>query len=632
MVLCNTSRRRSLPGFPHKRVSRNVSAIALLFLPVLSPWPASREAALLFVRFRNLSELSALSVLHNTDSWRVFLPQSALLSIPIRIMSSRPNEKTAVSTTLAGLGATTQVAVAATDGIPIVNQVLAVLSNIIKLAQEIEKRRDALHELAETARSLGPSIAALSSEGELGGQVLLSIEALRTVLRAIETLFEKHKAKKAFHKALSYAFTTSKQIESLRQELSRAALQFQLVVALDSNARLTKANACLLESNALLRTTNAGVQEINVRVQEDSQYIGEFYRIQHCDVQERKLIVSHEVILTGYISKIYSAKVKGSVCILRCFERNSRVVREGESFWETKARREILEHDKLLEELSKVQASHPNIACLYGRSSGDGFERFNIMNLGCLPALNEQRVTPDWSWNIIRQVLDALCHLDQRGAIWHPEKSSPVFLDRAGTPIIGLNSDLRTVNMRSHQLQIDALGTLLEHGLRKCCPISHPSRPSDIMIVFGATPVPYLDHPTRYSIPRKLIPTLDDKMCGYLKTTLESCEDEFGMWVDTGPLVLRAAASRCAAVPNSYKQYTTSSGGRRDIAFMCHIQERGDEIHHLMACATVPAPEAAEMRTKLGIPLPIDSPDVETFISACNLATRISRNAHRPSC
>lgn len=160
-------------------------------------------------------------------------------------MTLRASDYPRASAALAGLSLTTQIAVAATDGIPIVKQVLAVVSRIVTLAEDIDQRREALHALADSARTLGQRIEAVVSDRELEGEMLQSVEAVHTVLRSIEAFFNKHRAKTRVQRALSYALTTSKHITGLSQELSGAVQNFLLIAALDTNTRVRENARCI---------------------------------------------------------------------------------------------------------------------------------------------------------------------------------------------------------------------------------------------------------------------------------------------------------------------------------------------------------------------------------------------------
>ncbi|EJD46736.1 hypothetical protein AURDEDRAFT_164188 [Auricularia subglabra TFB-10046 SS5] len=149
------------------------------------------------------------------------------------------------SAALAVVGLTTQIAFAGTDGIPIVKQIVGVAARIVTLAQDIEARRDALHTLVENARGLARTVAAVTSDREIEGEILVRLEALHCVLRSIETLLSEHTAKTRFQRALSYAFSVQKHIDRLRHELSCTLNEFLLVAALDTNNRVKDSARCI---------------------------------------------------------------------------------------------------------------------------------------------------------------------------------------------------------------------------------------------------------------------------------------------------------------------------------------------------------------------------------------------------
>ncbi|EJD46727.1 hypothetical protein AURDEDRAFT_164180 [Auricularia subglabra TFB-10046 SS5] len=160
-------------------------------------------------------------------------------------MPSQVTEYPRASAALAGLGLTTQLALAATDGVPIAKQIVGVVARIVTLAEDIEARRDVLRTLAETARSMGRRVEAVAAEHDMEVEMLSTLEVLHRVLSSVETLLAKHNAKSQFHRALSYAFTVKGRVDRLSQELSRAVQEFLLVAALDTNGRVKQNSKCI---------------------------------------------------------------------------------------------------------------------------------------------------------------------------------------------------------------------------------------------------------------------------------------------------------------------------------------------------------------------------------------------------
>ncbi|EJD46739.1 hypothetical protein AURDEDRAFT_164191 [Auricularia subglabra TFB-10046 SS5] len=110
------------------------------------------------------------------------------------------------ATALSGLGLTAQIALAATDGVPVVKQVIGVVARIVTLAAEMEARHDALHTLVHNAREIGQRVEAVASD---------------------------------------------RPVERLSEELSSAVQAFLVVTTLDTNVRVTDSSRCIGELRRL---------------------------------------------------------------------------------------------------------------------------------------------------------------------------------------------------------------------------------------------------------------------------------------------------------------------------------------------------------------------------------------------
>ncbi|EJD46715.1 hypothetical protein AURDEDRAFT_164169 [Auricularia subglabra TFB-10046 SS5] len=292
-------------------------------------------------------------------------------------MPSQATEYPRASVALAGLGLTTQLALAATDGIPIVKQIVGVVARIVTFAQEIKARRDALHALVDDARAIGRSVEAVASGRELEGEMLARLEALYSVLRAVETLLAEHRTKRRLYRALRYAWTIQNVVETRSRELSRAVQQFLLVAALDTNAF----------------------------VQDSAGYIGKFRLLRDFEVDRQDLVMEETPKGTSYSIKYYTARIEGSgqVFAVRFLERNAQTSLDGTTNHDRWLQRQMIEHDMILQQISyainlmgepwmhkvslmeplrTVQKAHPNIARFYGRSAGDITGRFAVMRSG----------------------------------------------------------------------------------------------------------------------------------------------------------------------------------------------------------------------------------------------------------
>ncbi|EJD46706.1 hypothetical protein AURDEDRAFT_164159 [Auricularia subglabra TFB-10046 SS5] len=130
------------------------------------------------------------------------------------------------SAALAAIGLTVQVAAAATDGVPVVKQILGVVLRIVTLVEKFEKDRDVLHSLADRARRTAQKLQAVLSRHEPGAEIADSLENIHGALRSIETWLEKHAQKSRLRKVLGYIYTVSRDVDRLAQDLQSAVEDF----------------------------------------------------------------------------------------------------------------------------------------------------------------------------------------------------------------------------------------------------------------------------------------------------------------------------------------------------------------------------------------------------------------------
>ncbi|EJD46750.1 hypothetical protein AURDEDRAFT_164202 [Auricularia subglabra TFB-10046 SS5] len=317
-------------------------------------------------------------------------------------------------------------------------------------AQEVENRREALHALADHAQTLAQRIEAVVGDHELDGEIAHSLEAIFTVLRSIEALFAKQRGKKRLQKAFSYIFTVSAEAEHLRKELTNAGLQFLVATSLDTN----------------------------VRTREKSRYIGRFRLIRDFEVDRLELITDEHSDDALYKVIYYRARVEGSepgrVFVLRYLERTDRV-ESGVSTEDLALCERIRENDRLLEEMSTIRKSHPNVARVYGWSRGDTVQRFTVLKSGYIPITTPHHYPMIEVFNI-----DAARHVEESGAQWNPGGWYTIFLDDRGTPTIGLAHDIHTLRQdelgAGYYEQIVFLGFLLLGASQPRSPELYPTR------------------------------------------------------------------------------------------------------------------------------------------------------------
>ncbi|EJD46797.1 hypothetical protein AURDEDRAFT_164251 [Auricularia subglabra TFB-10046 SS5] len=266
-------------------------------------------------------------------------------------MSTQSREYTRTSVALAGASLTTQIALAAADGIPVVKQVLGVASHIIKLAEKMEKNREVFLALVENAKMLEPAVR----DRALNGEMSRSLEVVLIVLRSVESLLVKHAAKSPFHKALSYFFTVSGQVDRLSRTLDSAVQQFLVVSSINTNA--------LVHGNAWCD--------------------GTFRLFRHFELDKLELVFN-EVSEDGtYTVKYYSARLEaGQLCVVRYCEGNDATTAAARRKYDDFLPDRVLHHTSILEKMSTFQRSHRHVARIYGYSSEDSNSRFTVLKSG----------------------------------------------------------------------------------------------------------------------------------------------------------------------------------------------------------------------------------------------------------
>ncbi|EJD46732.1 hypothetical protein AURDEDRAFT_164184 [Auricularia subglabra TFB-10046 SS5] len=508
-------------------------------------------------------------------------------------MALQPQTYPRASAALAGLGLTTQLAFAATDGLPIVKQIIGVVARIITLGQEIEARRDALLALVEDARAIGRSVEAIVSERELEGEMLASLEALHSVLNAVEKMLSEHRAKSRLQRALRYAFTVQKHVNRLGQELSRA-----LVAALDTNAYVKDSARC----------------------------IGKFRLIRDFEVDKLDLVAEETHKGASYTVKYYTARIEGSgqVFAVRYFEKNA-PSRSESAAEDDYIQQRICDHDRILEEISTVQKAHPNIARFYGRSSGSITSRFTFHEAYHLAEDMAGRMDLDvgGAFSIALQVIDAACYLEEIGAIWFPIADDHIFMDEAGKPTIGLKNDLRAVsNAESYQYDnpLSACGSLLIH-----CAAAQTAHPPFELVsdMFPNFPLGEVFNATdwlrtrRQVAPRTLLTShsFGQKTSTYLQKMV-TCLNDRPIRTPARELAaayFRPAVSSTARGTVSFGEYRAYRSGE-DLILLARIDDTEEEIRHSEQHAGILPDHAAEVRKQLQIPIPDPWPEDVDYI------------------
>ncbi|EJD38084.1 hypothetical protein AURDEDRAFT_187854, partial [Auricularia subglabra TFB-10046 SS5] len=267
-------------------------------------------------------------------------------------MSSRSSQEGAgAGAALFALRVITVVAREAVDGVPVVKQVIGVLSHILSLAEKGDRNREALRVLAETSFAFAEAIKNVLDGQQLDGLLSDSLGTVLRIAQDVKPLMERHAAKNRFVRALEYAIALAPQIERLSGELSNAVRMLNLMVALDTNARVRAGNTIALEN---------------------ARYDGEFRLLRHCDVTKKELILEKFSWQGAATTKYHRAEVDGRVFVVR--------------YSEGTQRQGATAYDRLLEQVSMVQTAHPNVAQIYGWSRGTRDERFTVFKAGFLQA------------------------------------------------------------------------------------------------------------------------------------------------------------------------------------------------------------------------------------------------------
>ncbi|EJD33258.1 hypothetical protein AURDEDRAFT_177666 [Auricularia subglabra TFB-10046 SS5] len=200
---------------------------------------------------------------------------------------------------VAALSLVSNVVREAVDGVPVVKQVVGVLSQILSLAEKGEKNREALRMLAETSFAFAEALPKVLNGQQLEGPIADSLEAVLEIAQSVKPIMARHAAKDRIMRALAYAFTLAPQIERLTAELSNAVRMLHLMISLDTNARVRAGKEIALEN---------------------AQYDGEFRLIRDCDVTKKDLIFQTAHGDGTVVTKYHHADVDGRVFVVRCTE------------------------------------------------------------------------------------------------------------------------------------------------------------------------------------------------------------------------------------------------------------------------------------------------------------------------
>ncbi|EJD35261.1 hypothetical protein AURDEDRAFT_175684 [Auricularia subglabra TFB-10046 SS5] len=141
---------------------------------------------------------------------------------------------------------------------------------------------------------------------------------MSSTAQSVKPIMDRHAAKNRFKRALAYAFTLAPQIERLSSELLSAVRLLNLMVSLDTNARVHAGNGIAMEN---------------------AQYDGDFRLLRHCDVTTKELILEHVFWNGTVIVRYHRADVDGRVFVVRRIEG-------------TQTYRQAMTHDFLLKKVS----------------------------------------------------------------------------------------------------------------------------------------------------------------------------------------------------------------------------------------------------------------------------------------
>ncbi|EJD46703.1 hypothetical protein AURDEDRAFT_164156 [Auricularia subglabra TFB-10046 SS5] len=531
-------------------------------------------------------------------------------------MSSPATDYPRASAALAGLGVTTQVALAATDGMPIVKQIVGVVARIVMLAEDIETRREALHALVENARSMGRRVEAIAAEHEMEGEMLSTLEALHRVLRSIESMLAEHNAKSRFRRVLSYAFTIKNNINRLDQELSRAVQEFLLVAALDTNGY----------------------------VKDNSRYIGKFRLLRDFEVVKQALVTEQTDQRALYAVKYYSARVEGSgrVFAVRYLERSAHAESDTATIFDDYIQQRIQEHDQVLEQISTVQKAHPNVARFYGRSAGSIHNRFTVMDSGHYLAY-DLAMRKGWGFNevfsfALKVVVSTICDLESAdvqtftkdaarylegiGAAWIPGSAGHIFIDDKGTPTIGLKHDLRAF---SPDATFPYVWGLVE--LWRLLLLSFPYEETQPPVQLGTEMFPDIPLDAAFNtcdsiwtirqvIPRNLSSyAVRQETATYLQKMLACLGDRSvnSMATNLAASFFRPAITSVATGTVLYAEYWAYSG-YDDYISSAQVDDTEEEIRYTEHRAWIPLCHKVEVRDKLRLLIPDPLPEDEDEI------------------
>ncbi|KZV97565.1 hypothetical protein EXIGLDRAFT_832811 [Exidia glandulosa HHB12029] len=328
-----------------------------------------------------------------------------------------------------------KVAREATDGIPIVQQILGSAIVILEAALQLQTGSEAVLRLAETSARIASSVHEVSKNNPtaLDDPLTTSLDNLKRTFQTMESFIQE--ATTGGIRRLVRQFGIADKAREMEHLLNTELQAFMAAATIVANSRLRK------------------IEDGTVK------YDGEFRRLRGSDVEKSYGVLHQEIhedetgTVIGTVT-FEKAVVKRNVMILRSVRpgpvspATATAVSKQTVIGTTDI--SVLYDEHLLQDLSLIRPGHPGLAIFYGSTARDSIRRFSAIQGGTidykgLVQSRELEFRAKTALSTAVKIRSAMDHLVANGAVWFPLGETPIMVNEAGEPVIGVFDDITEI-------------------------------------------------------------------------------------------------------------------------------------------------------------------------------------------
>ncbi|KZV84133.1 hypothetical protein EXIGLDRAFT_842446, partial [Exidia glandulosa HHB12029] len=331
------------------------------------------------------------------------------------------------------------IAGAATDAVPIVQQILNSAAHISAVAEKIQKKREAMYTLVEKADIYAAQINIAVAGRILDPSLQRRLDRLYSVFLKIEELVDAKAGSKnnALIRAWRNVVTKPNRAEALVAELEREIQLFHLRTAVHMSLEVAD--------------TARAVDDTARAVAADARYDGQLRLLRDCDIDKQPGNIIRRCETDEGTVVWRSARVDGELLVIRCLESQpnakTNAVTTLSGSWRCRPCIPYQEYLENIKKVSTVRGSHPHIVQLYGRHTqgpeavfrAGTFDLWDYLR-NLLPREGNEEDIASKQLTLAYKMLDASAHLeDLHGLMW---VGGAAVIDENGEPRIGLFDDI----------------------------------------------------------------------------------------------------------------------------------------------------------------------------------------------